>query len=436
MPGETLGLIQSWSSLDLDEIEERLKRDDAEMLRFFGPEEVDEMRSLLQTPRRAIPGIRPAVVILPGIMGSLLQSIRGMIDLLWVNPLAILRGKMNLLEMDEAGENDAYPRVHITSTGIEMVHYTKFILGLRQHVDVFQFPYDWRRDIRSLAGELYQALERWGADTDRRFTLVGHSMGGLVSRAYLALYPEAAERRVERLIMLGTPNYGAPETIRTLIQGNDLMNLVKKLNQGNDLHRLVRRIPSVYQILPAPPELWLADARYPANFDLYDAQAWPIEGLHQRFLDRGRAFWELLAQASPQVPHVLIAGCQLETTIGVRVRSITDDQVTLEVERGREGMAGGDGTVPLMSARLPDAETYYVRCPHTKLPNHRDVIRAVIDLAHGERPDLSTDLSEPSRALFIGQPSVDPEREGDRLRERITRREITAQDMERLYFLM
>ncbi len=436
MPQDTTQIIRGWSSIDPEEIEERLKRGDESLAYFFGPEEIEEMCSLAGEEVRVTGGLRPAIVVLPGIMGSLLQSTQGIIDLLWINPIAILRGKTNLLEMDETGERDADPRVYVTPTGIEMIYYTKFLLAVRKHVDVFQFPYDWRRDIRALAGDLHQALERWAAGTDRKFTLVGHSMGGLVSRAYLALYPEAAERRIERLIMLGTPNHGAPEAIRNLMQGNDMMNLAQKLNPANDVSRLVRRIPSIYQILPAPPDLWPADARYPANFDLYDAQAWPIRGLNQRFLDAGRAYWELLAGPTAQVPHIMIAGCGLETTIGVRIRERTEEGITLEVERGREGMAGGDGTVPLASALLPDAETYYVRQAHAKLPSHRSVIRAVIDLAHGGRPDLSPNLSAPTRAVIPGRPTVDPDRDAGRLREQIEEGTLTAADMEKLYFLL
>ncbi len=436
MAGDTLNLIQGWAGLNLDDIEERVVQGDVSITQLFGPEEVEEMRSLAQAQRRATVGLRPAVVILPGIMGSLLQSNRGIVDLLWINPIAFLRGRVNLLEMDESGRRDADPRVHVTPIGLEMIYYTKLVLGLRKHVDVFQFPYDWRQDIQLLAGELHEALEQWAAGTDRKFTLVGHSMGGLVSRAYLALYPEAAERRVERLVMLGTPNHGAPEAIRNMVLGNRMMDLARKLNRNNDGHRLVHRIPAAYQILPAPPELWPDSARYPADFDLYDARAWPIEGLNQHFLDSGKMFWELLGRSDPQVPHVLIAGSGLETTIGVRIGDSKPGDVTLEVERGRVGMAGGDGTVPLVSAIMPGVETYYVRRAHAKLPSHRAVIEGIVDLAFGGRPKLSRTVLEPTRAVAPVQPVVDAEQEAQQLRERIAQQAVTAADLEKLYFLL
>jgi pimeloyl-ACP methyl ester carboxylesterase len=436
MPGDTIALIQAWSSLSLDDLKGRLERNDEEFVRFFGLEQVQEMRMLAQAPRRASTGVPPAVVVLPGIMGSLLQSTQGLIDLLWVNPLTFARGRVNLLEMDETGEQDGDPRVHIAATSLELLYYTKFIMALSQQVDLFQFPYDWRRDIRALAGQLHAALERWAAGTTRRFILVGHSMGGLISRAYLALYPEAAERRVERVILLGTPNHGAPEAIRNLIQGNDLMNLAKRLHENNDGQRLVRRIPAIYQLLPAPQGLWPTSVPYPTNFDLYNAQAWPIPMLNQRFLDAGRAFWELLAEARPRVPHVLIAGCNLETTTGVRVGSDTGGQVTLQIERGSIGMAGGDGTVPLVSALLPGAETYYVQCEHAKMPGHSQVIEGVIHLAFGRRPALSTEIVQPTRVFIPPRHTVVLDQDAEALRARIATGSVSAQDIEKLYFLL
>lgn len=45
-----------------------------------------------------------------------------------------------------------------------------------------------------------------GVDT---IDLVGHSMGGLLVRAYLQAKGEARDPRLRRLVMMGTPNYGA-----------------------------------------------------------------------------------------------------------------------------------------------------------------------------------------------------------------------------------
>lgn len=61
-------------------------------------------------------------------------------------------------------------------------------------------------DIEHLAEQLHLRIETLAAEAGReRVVLVGHSMGGLVSRAYLRRFGAA---RVARLITLGTPHSG------------------------------------------------------------------------------------------------------------------------------------------------------------------------------------------------------------------------------------
>ena len=78
--------------------------------------------------------------------------------------------------------------------------YLKIALTLRSEAVLFEFPYDWRLPIEINGDLLGQFLDRWAeGDDTMQFTLVGHSMGGLVSRAYVTRHPEEAKRRVERV---------------------------------------------------------------------------------------------------------------------------------------------------------------------------------------------------------------------------------------------
>ncbi len=62
-------------------------------------------------------------------------------------------------------------------------------------------------DIEVFAGQLYTKVEAICAATGaKRIVLVGHSMGGLVARAYLRRFGGG---RVARLITLGTPHHGS-----------------------------------------------------------------------------------------------------------------------------------------------------------------------------------------------------------------------------------
>ena len=222
-----------------------------------------EMQAVSFSPPNT--GEREPVVLLPGIMGSLLTSIRGVTTLVWINPLMFVEGNARYLRLDAAGENDANPEMDIQPVGLEKMTYLKLELTLNREAQLFDFPYDWRRNIEYNADQLDECLERWGGKTGRKFTLLAHSMGGLVSRTYLARHPQNAEKRVKKLVMMGTPNFGATNAVETLFTGNSLMAKVDKLSKANGMIDVVRGMPGVYNLLPAPPECFPSGKSIPAE---------------------------------------------------------------------------------------------------------------------------------------------------------------------------
>lgn len=75
----------------------------------------------------------------------------------------------------------------------------------RQHYRVLNLRYPSRRhDLDALAEQIHPAIAAFIGDGAAHF--IGHSMGGLVIRAYLARYPAT---RLGRIVMLGTPNGGS-----------------------------------------------------------------------------------------------------------------------------------------------------------------------------------------------------------------------------------
>jgi pimeloyl-ACP methyl ester carboxylesterase len=430
-------LLTGWSTLSLEEIEARLASgaDDEAAEQLFGADEVAEMRSLTEAPQAR--GLREAVVLLPGCMGSLLRSIRGVTKLLWINPAIFLRGQCGYLELNQDGTGDASPYVDCVPFSLEKLVYLKIALDLRRQTDLYEFPYDWRRPIEFNGDLLHQSIERWAnGSPDQRFTLVGHSMGGMVARAYLARHTEAAERRIKHLIMHGTPHFGVAGIIETLVSGDRTMAIAAKLNDRNVPRRVILSMPSLFQCLPAPPELFPASRTYPANWDLYDAAAWRMQGIRQDYLDAGRRFHELLASAEPQVEITEIAGCHVDTVVEAQ-RSFGPDEIPqLDLIRVDEGPDSGDGTIPLWSAVLPGAAVYYIQQVHRSLPTNRQVIAATLELIHGGTPSLPTDLPAPRAGLF-GRAAAEPvDVEAERLRARLEEGTASAEDLSLLHFAL
>jgi pimeloyl-ACP methyl ester carboxylesterase len=269
-----------------------------------------------------------------------------------------------------------------------------------------------------------------------QFTLVGHSMGGLVSRAYLASHRADAQRRIKRVIMLGTPHFGAAGAVADIAMGNRMMAIAAKLHEGNDLRSMALNMPSAYQLLPAPRDLFTPDRPYPADFDPYDADAWQLPGIRSDFLEAGRRFHELLANHDHPVELIQIAGCHVETTVDVQRRAHPDGRPDFQVVRKDKGPDSGDGTVPLWSAQLPGATIYYVQDVHRYLPRNSEIVRATLDLIHGQAADLPTVLPEPKSGLFQWRGTGGSvEQQAEELRQHLQEGNVSEEDLELLYFM-
>jgi pimeloyl-ACP methyl ester carboxylesterase len=403
------------------------------MDRILGRREAEEVRALLNRP--ASGGPRVPSVLLPGVMGSLLASVRGISTLLWFKPTVVLDGHINLLDLNDDGTADRSPDVEIVPVGIEKIFYLSLILTLARETRLYEFPYDWRRPLEWNAQLLHNALERWSeADRQRRFTLVGHSMGGMVARTYLALYPSEAEQHVERVILLGSPLWGVAIAALVFTGETSECEIMARLHPGNDVLRFTNNLPAVYQLLPPPPELFGPARHYPFNWDIYDARAWGVPTLRQDYLNHARRWHELVLRADTQVEVVEIAGCHQPTMTDVRCWPEGEsDCTTRTVVTQERGADSGDDTVPLWSVQKEGMRTYYVEERHQNLPSNPAVLDAIVELAHGGTPGLPTELPEPS-GLLGRLRSVPVIQQAADIRRRIEAGEFTRDDLRKLFF--
>ena len=145
--------------------------------------------------------------------------------------------------------------------------------------NVVGFAYDWRRSCATSAAALKRFVdaELGTRPPGTKVVVVGHSMGGLVARRYLAC--EGGAERCSLLVSLGTPYRGAARAIGAIAHG------IPKIpgRTGHRLHRMLASLPSVHELLPTYDCLVDADgnraplaARLPgaiADTGLFDAAA-------------------------------------------------------------------------------------------------------------------------------------------------------------------
>ncbi len=255
------------------------------------------------------------------------------------------------------------------------------------------FSYDWRRDLVETARLLALRLEGLAAeagDPDARFHLVGHSMGGLVIRYYLrfggaeprpgAAPTWAGARRVASVVQVATPNAGAIPSLGAILQGERV-----GLSYTTLAADVIRRMPSVYQLLPAPGTRPLVDTGgRPLDDDLHDPATWEKHGwgpfgpagenekgaeeeraFVRAAIERARAFHEALARpatARCPVPVYALGGdCLLTAARAVVGEGPRGTPPRLEARTRREQdflFEAGDGRVTrasVLGAHLPGA---------------------------------------------------------------------------------
>src|SRR6185369_5703251 len=178
---------------------------------------------------------------------------------------------------------------------------------------------------------------------------------GLVARAALP----AAGKKVARLIMLGTPNYGSFAPAQVIRGTYDVVQKIAALDLKHTAEQLCGEVfntfPGLYEMLPSPEKF--------SAVTLYKIDAWPQAGARPRgpMLAAVKAVIDRLAKADDR--FFLIAGVNQDTVTGLRMEG---------GEFAYEISPNGDGTVPLAFARLadiPDNQIYYIEEGHGGLPN-------------------------------------------------------------------
>jgi len=236
----------------------RLAEAKSELLRY-----ADEMVQIAKRVEELV-DLPDAVIFLPGICGSWLKENGG--SLLW--PAGQELGRYGKLRMRPDGtslfdiRSDGLLRKefqHVVPRGPIDV-YGPFLDSLEPHgfhegINLFPFDYDWRLSCAAHVPDL-EKLVRQAAEgsPNGRVTLIGHSMGGLVARAFV-LSKSPSATLVSRIITLGTPYGGSPKAFAALAEGYNFDN---PLASDFEMKQLTQNTPGAYELLPDRSFLWNA----------------------------------------------------------------------------------------------------------------------------------------------------------------------------------
>lgn len=298
-----------------------------------------------------------AVILIPGIMGSVLKDGNNMVWPGSVTELVLPYNHMAELLKPDLVAFDVIRSVSISS------QYDNLISSLEQcgfheadpDPTLKVFPYDWRKDNALAAISLADCIDNMARQlgTDTEVNLVAHSMGGLIGRFYLesGLYTERPGFScVKRLITLGTPHRGSPLALMAAL-GQE-----RRLFLNADQVRVIashEKYPSLYQLLPpiGEPFAWNRDERY-APVNIYDRSIVKRLGLEEKNIVSAEQFHAKLdlKKRPTNVRYFFFAGTRQTTISSVQIKfSASGVPRVIRVDHDD----AGDGTVPVWSGSQP-----------------------------------------------------------------------------------
>lgn len=352
--------------------------------------EVDE--PIARSSRDTVPGTRPIIFLLPGIMGSELDVRRTTI---WAKKFKLAFGGLSKLKI---------ARKYISSSGLIADTYSNLFEYLSRENDVIPFHYDWRTSMEEAAENLANAIKataEQAARHDQPVSIVAHSMGGLLARLMMTRHPDAWEAMLKhadsRLLMLGTPNGGSFSIPRMLFGHDKLVKglaLLDVTNSHAEILDIIRNYPGVLVLLPFGDE----------QYDFFDPDTW--DKLAKTDSE----------QFAPPLKTKLAEAARIRTLINTRPLALEqpgkvlyvagradETPVALSLENNRavfKGTSQGDGRVPWATGIPTGIPCWYMDAVHGDLLNHSPAFEAIKELVRTGHTELLPS-QRPSRARGV-----------------------------------
>lgn len=305
------------------------------------------------------------VVFVPGTMGSILSTPGG--EEVWPpTPIEVTfgYGRVNKLLQDDLVVGDVIREVSCFDVYKPLID-SLTTMGFKETGAgdrLVLFPYDWRRDLETLADRLAAKLDGVPAAATS-IAIVAHSMGGLIARLVLETGKFSGKpwfSKINLFTSLATPHLGAPLALARILGLDTALGISRAdfRKIGND-----PRYPSGYQLLPAPGEAACWDTKAGstlADLDIYDAAVEGKLGLDPAMVARAAWLHSTLAtgKAPTAIRYFYFAATGHKTATRLNVAGSTKELTRTE--------DAGDGTVPMWSALPKSAQKQLVVGEHSK----------------------------------------------------------------------
>ncbi len=268
------------------------------------------------------------------------------------------------------------------------------------------FYYDWRRPVTDNVAPLSAFINVRTLENEK-VNLVGHSMGGLVGRAYLE--NKTTNNKLDKLLSVGSPHKGTlmayPAWSAGEVQGDLLLRIgatvATKLCGATYLNQrqvLQRSFPSVQNLLPVFDYLrdWRSDSLKPVA-QMHAQNNWlPTT----TFVP---PFWNVT------VGSLVGVGVKTPKFIKVKDRSALDTKLG-NWEDGKpaktEETLEGDGTVLMTSSQIDGTFNTFINKSHSGLVASPEGIEEILNFlgmpsVTAKKITASLTFTEPKSALFF-----------------------------------